>query len=89
MLYWEWNERGAKFLTKPLDNHGAEQRCYLRDPDGYLIELGASTPRAVPGLTRAAVTASNRRRRPPVLVRDPARRIVAYVSRPGCYWAQG
>ena len=46
-VYREWNERGAQFLTEPLDNHGAEQRCYLRDPDGYLIELGATTPRAV------------------------------------------
>ena len=45
-VYREWNERGAQFLTEPLDNHGAEQRCYLRDPDGYLIELGATTPRA-------------------------------------------
>ena len=39
----------AQFLTEPLDNHGAEQRCYLRDPDGYLIELGATTPRTVAG----------------------------------------
>ena len=46
-VYREWNERGAQFLTEPLDNHGAEKRCYLRDPDGYLIELGATTPRAV------------------------------------------
>ena len=46
-VYREWNERGAQFLTEPLDNHGAEQRCYLRDPDGYLIELGATTPRTV------------------------------------------
>ena len=46
-VYREWNERGAQFLTEPLDNHGAEQRRYLRDPDGYLIELGATTPRAL------------------------------------------
>jgi lactoylglutathione lyase len=46
-VYREWNERGAQFLTEPMDNHGAEQRCYLRDPDGYLIELGATTPRAL------------------------------------------
>ncbi len=23
-----------------LDNHGWEWRCYMRDPDGYLIEVG-------------------------------------------------
>jgi hypothetical protein len=46
-VYQEWNERGAQFLTEPLHNHGAEQRCYLRDPDGYLIELGSNnTPRS-------------------------------------------
>jgi hypothetical protein len=22
--------------TEPLDNHGHEWRCYMRDPDGYL-----------------------------------------------------
>ena len=47
-VYREWNQHGAQFLTEPLDNHGAEQRCHLRDPDGYLIELGATTPRTVP-----------------------------------------
>jgi catechol 2,3-dioxygenase-like lactoylglutathione lyase family enzyme len=30
--------RGAKFLTPPVD-HGGEIRCFLRDPDGHLIEL--------------------------------------------------
>ncbi|MGB7750490.1 MAG: hypothetical protein WCF88_02980 [Candidatus Acidiferrales bacterium] len=28
------------FLTEPLDNRGWEWRCYMRDPDGYLIEVG-------------------------------------------------
>jgi Glyoxalase/Bleomycin resistance protein/Dioxygenase superfamily len=27
-------------LTESLDNHGWEMRCYMRDPDGYLIEVG-------------------------------------------------
>jgi len=31
-------DRGATFLTPPLDR-GAEVRCFLRDPDGHLIEL--------------------------------------------------
>ncbi len=30
--------RGAKFLTPPVDR-GGEIRCFLRDPDGHLIEL--------------------------------------------------
>ena len=37
--YAEWSARGAQFLTPPID-HGVETRCYLRDPDGHLIELG-------------------------------------------------
>jgi catechol 2,3-dioxygenase-like lactoylglutathione lyase family enzyme len=31
-------ERGAEFLTPPYD-WGGEVRCFLRDPDGHLIEL--------------------------------------------------
>jgi catechol 2,3-dioxygenase-like lactoylglutathione lyase family enzyme len=38
----EWSERGATFLTPPIDR-GAELRCYMRDPDGYLIEVGQAT----------------------------------------------
>ncbi|GAA5194383.1 VOC family protein [Rugosimonospora acidiphila] len=38
-LYQEWKARGADFLTEPKD-HGTEIRCYLRDPDGYLVEIG-------------------------------------------------
>jgi catechol 2,3-dioxygenase-like lactoylglutathione lyase family enzyme len=40
--YEEWSSRGAEFITPPIDR-GAEIRCYLRDPDGYLIEVGQST----------------------------------------------
>ncbi|MGC5167857.1 VOC family protein [Luteimicrobium sp. DT211] len=40
--YDDWTAKGAEFLTPPLDR-GAELRCYLRDPDGYLIEVGQST----------------------------------------------
>jgi catechol 2,3-dioxygenase-like lactoylglutathione lyase family enzyme len=39
--YNAWREKGAEFLTEPKD-HGAEIRCYMRDPDGYLIEVGES-----------------------------------------------
>ncbi|WP_327591887.1 VOC family protein [Streptomyces chartreusis] len=38
----EWSAKGAEFLTPPIDR-GAELRCYLRDPDGYLIEVGQAT----------------------------------------------
>jgi hypothetical protein len=34
--------RGAHVLAAPLDR-GAEIRCYMRDPDGYLIEVGQAT----------------------------------------------
>jgi len=40
--YREWTDRGATFLTPPIDR-GAELRCYMRDPDGYLIEVGQAT----------------------------------------------
>ncbi len=38
-IYEQWSSRGAKFLTPPIDR-GREIRCYLRDPDGHLIEVG-------------------------------------------------
>ena len=38
-VYEEWRSRGAEFLTPPQDMPG-ETRCYLRDPDGHLIEVG-------------------------------------------------
>jgi lactoylglutathione lyase len=37
-----WRSRGAKFLTEPKI-HDGEIRCYIRDPDGYLIEVGQTT----------------------------------------------
>ncbi|HEU5331358.1 MAG TPA: VOC family protein [Actinocrinis sp.] len=40
--YRLWSERGAQFVTPPIDR-GAEIRCYMRDPDGYLIEVGQGT----------------------------------------------
>ena len=40
--YEEWRRRGAEFLTEPKD-HGSEIRCYMRDPDDYIIEVGQTT----------------------------------------------
>ena len=40
--YAEWSARGAEFLTPPKQ-HKTELRCYMRDPDGYLIEVGQTT----------------------------------------------
>ena len=40
--YEEWKARGAEFLTPPKQ-HAYEIRCYIRDPDGHLIELGQTT----------------------------------------------
>jgi lactoylglutathione lyase len=37
--YKEWQKKGAEFLTEPKE-HEFETRCYMRDPDGYLIEVG-------------------------------------------------
>jgi len=41
-VYDDWSSRGATFLTPPIDR-GAEIRCYVRDPDGHLIEVGQAT----------------------------------------------
>lgn len=41
-IYSDWSARGAEFLTPPKD-HGREIRCYIRDPDGHLIEIGQAT----------------------------------------------
>jgi catechol 2,3-dioxygenase-like lactoylglutathione lyase family enzyme len=41
-FYTDAKSKGAQFLTEPLDRK-AEIRCYLRDPDGYLIEIGQAT----------------------------------------------
>jgi catechol 2,3-dioxygenase-like lactoylglutathione lyase family enzyme len=41
-VYEEWSARGAEFLTPPKQ-HEAEIRCYVRDPDGYIIEVGQTT----------------------------------------------
>jgi catechol 2,3-dioxygenase-like lactoylglutathione lyase family enzyme len=41
-LYERWRARGADFLTPPKV-HAGEFRCYLRDPDGHIIEVGQST----------------------------------------------
>jgi hypothetical protein len=41
-VYDEWKSRGAEFLTPPKQ-HQTEIRCYMRDPDGYLIEVGQAT----------------------------------------------
>jgi len=41
--YALWKSRGAEFITEPKDKYG-ETRCYIRDPDGYIIEVGQSKP---------------------------------------------
>jgi catechol 2,3-dioxygenase-like lactoylglutathione lyase family enzyme len=41
-VYAKWSARGAEFLTPP-QQHTNEIRCYIRDPDGHLIEVGQTT----------------------------------------------
>ncbi len=53
--YAEWKGKGAEFITHPLDNHGWETRCYMRDPDGYIIEVGQPSQKMVE-LFRSDVT---------------------------------
>jgi len=35
----QWKSKGAEFVT-PLIDRGVEIRCYIRDPDAYMIEVG-------------------------------------------------
>ena len=46
--YESWRRRGAEFITEPKPKYG-ETRCYIRDPDGYIIEVGQSNPSVVYG----------------------------------------
>jgi predicted enzyme related to lactoylglutathione lyase len=46
--YERWQARGAEFITEPMEKYG-ETRCYIRDPDGYIIEVGQSKPGVVYG----------------------------------------
>ena len=39
--YEALRSRGAAFLTPPHDS-GTEIRCFLRDPDGHLVEISQS-----------------------------------------------
>jgi predicted enzyme related to lactoylglutathione lyase len=41
--YELWRSRGAEFITEPKEQYG-ETCCYMRDPDGYIIEVGQSKP---------------------------------------------
>jgi catechol 2,3-dioxygenase-like lactoylglutathione lyase family enzyme len=41
-LYEDWSAKGAEFLTPP-QQRPTEIRCYMRDPDGHLIEVGQLT----------------------------------------------
>ncbi len=51
-VYDEWKARGADFLTPPIQR-ATEIRCYLRDPDGHLIEVGQTTQVPEPHIGRA------------------------------------
>ncbi len=41
-VHEQWSSRGAEFVTPPIQR-ATEIRCYVRDPDGHLIEVGQST----------------------------------------------
>ena len=41
--YELWKGRGAEFIREPCEKHG-EKPCYMRDPDGHIIEVGQSKP---------------------------------------------
>jgi len=41
-IYADWSAKGAEFVTPP-QQRATEIRCYVRDPDGHLIEVGQTT----------------------------------------------
>ena len=64
-----WRSRGAEFITEPKKKYG-ETRCYIRDPDGYIIEVGQSTLgrttlKVTMGAATSAPRAPHRRRKAP------------------------
>ena len=84
-VYAEWSARGAQFLTPPKQ-HQYEIRCYIRDPDGHLIEVGQTTD---PRGTGRPLT-GHRVRAPaiPSECRSPGHAPVALYgcSRGWCHW---
>ena len=62
-VYEEWTRRGAEFITPPT-RRPTELRCYLRDPDGHLIEVGQTITdsgwRPASGQLEAAARAASR-----------------------------
>ena len=51
--YREWKSKGAEFITEPKE-HEYEWRCYMRDPDGHLMEVGQSKATVEDKLTTSA-----------------------------------
>jgi hypothetical protein len=43
----ELTVKGANFITEPLYSRGWEMRCSIRDPDGYIIEVGQSSRKMI------------------------------------------
>jgi len=42
-IYEAWSSNGVEFITPPIDSGGDEMRCYVRDPDDRIIEVGQHT----------------------------------------------
>jgi len=51
--YELWKSRGAEFITEPIPRYG-EIRCYIRDSDGYIIEVGQELNSPSTGSTSTA-----------------------------------
>jgi catechol 2,3-dioxygenase-like lactoylglutathione lyase family enzyme len=79
-VYKQWSARGAQFLTPPIDR-GREIRCYMRDPDDRLIEVGQLV-----GPLEADSAPTGRAEAPTVLFEhplytftyDPQRRVIVF-----------
>ena len=92
--YKLWRSRGAEFITAPKPKYG-ETRCYIRDPDGYIIEvadLGILRARQQPGDHPEPPSRSGHHQRSGLLAaaasaaprhRDPRTELIRRMERPG------
>jgi catechol 2,3-dioxygenase-like lactoylglutathione lyase family enzyme len=84
-VYSEWSARGAQFLTPPKQ-HQYEIRCYIRDPDGHLIEVGQTTDTAGEYVRRRVSSAPRGNRAGPFHRVRRCRAFPALLHR--CPWRQ-
>ncbi len=80
--YEKWKALGAEFVTPPIDR-GPEVRCYMRDPDGYLIEVRQATG-LLAGKTAKKPSRDGARVTSRDFVKSPSQQGPSRFARPRC-----